>query len=378
MNILPVEALAQLRRVAIYRLGSLGDTIVALPCFHHIAKLTPQAERIVLTNVPVNGKAAPLEAVLHGSGLVHGTLSYPVGTRSLETFRVLRRQLQALDTDTLVYLTPARGLTAAWRDLAYFRWCGFRRILGIPLTPDMQNNRVLDAQGTLEYEGARLARCLRRLGTIDLHERASWDLHLSAQEHAAAQAVCHPLRRRAFVAINMGGKVAANDWGMDNWLSLLASLHGLLRGWGLLVVGGPEDSERARQAATLWEGGPMVNACGRLRPRESAAALADAALFIGHDSGPMHLAAAMQVPCIGLFGDNNPPGKWHPIGAMHRPLHRMAGVRTIAPSEVLEHSRQALGSRLHASLSRAESRPGGGGTGSVFTLGPPAAESSPP
>ncbi len=35
--------------IVIYRLGSLGDTIVALPCFRRIAQSFPQAERILLT-----------------------------------------------------------------------------------------------------------------------------------------------------------------------------------------------------------------------------------------------------------------------------------------------------------------------------------------
>jgi len=47
-------------RVLIYRLGSLGDTVAALPCFHLIERAFPDAERLVLTNVPVSTKAAPL------------------------------------------------------------------------------------------------------------------------------------------------------------------------------------------------------------------------------------------------------------------------------------------------------------------------------
>ena len=54
--------------IVIYRLGSLGDTIVALPCFHAITRAHPGAERIVLTNFPVSAKAAPLEGILGGSG----------------------------------------------------------------------------------------------------------------------------------------------------------------------------------------------------------------------------------------------------------------------------------------------------------------------
>ena len=51
-------------RILIYRLGSLGDTVVALPCFRLIRSHYPEAEITVLTNIPVSGKAAPLKACL--------------------------------------------------------------------------------------------------------------------------------------------------------------------------------------------------------------------------------------------------------------------------------------------------------------------------
>ena len=58
-------------KVVIYRLGTLGDTVVALPCFHLIARSFPNAARLILTNeVPSSGIAQPL-SILSGSGLVH-------------------------------------------------------------------------------------------------------------------------------------------------------------------------------------------------------------------------------------------------------------------------------------------------------------------
>jgi len=73
----------QVKRVLIYRLGSLGDTVVALPCFHLIARAFPDAERRLLTNFPIHAKAPPSEAILGGSGLVHGYMRYTVGTRHI-------------------------------------------------------------------------------------------------------------------------------------------------------------------------------------------------------------------------------------------------------------------------------------------------------
>ena len=54
----------QARRVLVYRLGSLGDTLIALPSFHLIARAFPSAERRLLTNLPVAAKAPPAAAVL--------------------------------------------------------------------------------------------------------------------------------------------------------------------------------------------------------------------------------------------------------------------------------------------------------------------------
>jgi hypothetical protein len=80
---------SKVRRVLIYRLGSLGDTVVALPCYHLIARRFPNAERRLLTNFPINGKAPAAAAVLGESGLIHGYMRYTVGTRNLaELLRV--------------------------------------------------------------------------------------------------------------------------------------------------------------------------------------------------------------------------------------------------------------------------------------------------
>jgi heptosyltransferase-3 len=46
------------------------------------------------------------------------------------------------------------------------------------------------------------------------------------------------------------------------------------------------------------------------------------------------LAAAVGTPCVAIFGDFNPPNRWHPFGAEHRVIHDMRGVRSIAPEEV--------------------------------------------
>ncbi len=68
-------------------------------------------------------------------------------------------------------------------------------------------------------------------------------------------------------------------------------------------------------------GATAVNLCGRLTPRESAAAFRRAQIFIGHDSGPMHLAATVQTPCVAIFAARNKPRVWFPYGNHHRVVY---------------------------------------------------------
>src|ERR1700690_3334902 len=121
-----------MRRVLIYRLGSLGDTVAALPCFHLIARAFPQAERRLLTNFPVHAKAPASAAVLGDSGLVHGYLRYTVGTRRVGELVRLGWQIRRFRPELLVYLMPARPLKNVRRDRLFFRAAGVRQIVGLP------------------------------------------------------------------------------------------------------------------------------------------------------------------------------------------------------------------------------------------------------
>lgn len=342
--------------VVVYRLGSLGDTVVALPCLHAVARAFALSDRVMLTNFPVSSKAAPLEAILAGSGLIQRFMAYPVGTRSFRTLLALRAELRLLGADTLVYLTPARGRRAAWRDLLFFRLCGFNRIIGAPIRPDLHDNRR-EADGRREPECARLARCMAPLGPVDLDDPAAWSLNLSDAERAAGRLARLGAGAHPRIAINMGGKVAQNDWGEANWLALALRLSPVCGDHALVFVGAEEDAARSARLGERWPG-PVVNLCGKVSPRVSAAAMIGSRLFIGHDSGPLHLAASVGVHCIGLFGDKNEPRIWHPYLGEHRIIHEMRGLMAIGVERVVREveAELALPHSLEIAATDPESR----------------------
>jgi lipopolysaccharide heptosyltransferase III len=312
------------KRVLIYRLGSLGDTLVALPAFHLIARAFPNAECRLLTNFPVTAKAPPAAAILESTNLVHGYFRYSAGTRSPRELLSLWGQLVRWRPEVVVYLGSARGIDSARRDARFFRFCGISRLVGVPITEDLQKNRWLDSEQALEPEAARLTRNLAELGDANLDSPASWDLHLTPAEKARAKELLEPAGDHPIIAVSVGTKVQSKDWGRDNWRALLNRLATLYPGHALALCGAPEESEASEFAADGWRENsrkPVVNLCGRLTPRESAAAISHACIFVGHDSGPMHLAAAVQTPCVAIFAARNKPRVWFPYGRQHRVLY---------------------------------------------------------
>jgi ADP-heptose:LPS heptosyltransferase len=302
--------------VLIYRLGSLGDTVVALPCLHLIARRFPDAERVLLTNFPVNSKAPAAAAVLGDSGLVQGYMRYSVGTRRVGELLRLARQIRRFRPDLLVYLMPVREWSSVRRDRIFFRLAGVRRMVGLPVEEDLKR-RYDAATGLYEAEAVRLARGIAELGDAEPGVIANWDLRLSAGERDAAANALGDLKGRPLIVCGPGTKMQAKDWGQENWRELLTRLQASYPKHGLVMVGAPEEVAVSEYAAAGWTGA-KANLCGRLTPRETAAMLEDAEVFLGPDSGPMHLAASAGVPCAIAFSAHGLPGVWYPAGPRHQ------------------------------------------------------------
>ena len=321
-------------RVLIYRPGSLGDTVVALPCLKLIRKTFPGAELRILTHAPVARSAPPLAAVLDGMGLVDGYLEYPVPLSNPGNAWRLARAIQRSRPDVLVYLARRETLNQVRRDAAFFRLCGIRKIVGLPASTDLLKNRRL-ADGTFEREAERLARTMAPLGSVDLTDPAAFDLALGEAERALPRRlIAERIGGQPFIAISIGTKQPANDWGVGNWRKLCAQLCRLYP--HSLVLTGAEEDRAPSDAVIQGLGERAVNLCG-LKVRENAAAIEAASLFIGHDSGPMHMAAAVSTPLVAIFSRLWVPGIWYPMSARAAVLYPVGdSIRSITPPMVVE------------------------------------------
>ena len=102
------------------------------------------------------------------------------------------------------------------------------------------------------------------------------------------------------IVLALGGSHPAKDWPMPHWMQFMTELRAHVTGT-IFVIGGPGHAERAQRLIALTRGAPAVNACD-LSILEAAALLHEADLFVGPDSGPMNLAAAVGITAFGLFG----------------------------------------------------------------------------
>ena len=143
--------------------------------------------------------------------------------------------------------------------------------------------------------------------------------------------------------IHPGSHGSAGNWELARYRALAGEMR--LRGWDVLVTG------TARERAgmdDLWssEGAPLaghlVDATGRFSVAELMTLLARVDAVVAASTGPLHLAAALGTPVVGLYGGGAPvwPARWHPIGAQARWLVadtvRPDGTLDIPVGEVVE------------------------------------------
>lgn len=309
------------KRVLIYRLGSIGDTVIALPSFKLIAQVFSKAERRVLTNLSDRAKVTPIDTIIGPMKLVHGYFRYPLKNRKPKILWRLSRQIRSWGPEVLVYIASPRGRIKAFRDACFFKACGISTLIGVPWNQDRQCIRKLDDSELWESEAFRINRCLAKLGDANPDGPENYDLDLTLTERLKARRVIEGWKKSAqFIAASIGTKVEINFWGIENWKSLLGRWSYIYPDVGLVLVGSSDEYGLSEKISESWKGS-RINLCGKLTPRETAAVLQKAVLFVGHDSGPMHLSASVGTPCVAIFSARSKPGEWFPFGTRHQLLY---------------------------------------------------------
>jgi heptosyltransferase-3 len=120
------------------------------------------------------------------------------------------------------------------------------------------------------------------------------------------------LRRKAFMVVHAGASFPGRRWLPERFAAAIDTIS-TETGLSVVLVGGPDEAEANDQIMAMVST-PVVNLVGALSLETLLALLQEARLFLGNESGPMHMAAATGTPVVGLFGLTNPI-RWGPVGA---------------------------------------------------------------
>jgi heptosyltransferase III len=334
---------AQIQRLLIFRPGSLGDTIVALPSLRLVARTFPDAERRIITNRPVTPVSVPVRDLLEGSGLVSGYFEADyvlVHSRFIVRWNLWRR-IRQWRPDVLIYIPGRRSLKEVGREWLFFKSCGIRRIIGAPFKAGLRENRWEPQAQQFEHEASRLARCLQALGEPRLEDSESWSLALTRAEIDNASLALSSLGGRPVIICSVGTAVEVKDWGSANWSELFLRLPNIASGFGLVLIGASDEFALSERVREKWAG-PSINLCGRLKIREIAALMRLGKIYIGHDSGPMHLAAAAGLPCVAVFASRELPGVWFPYGSQHKVLYHDVPCRKCQLDRCVKYAKRCI------------------------------------
>lgn len=324
-----------IKRLLVFRLGFLGDTLVALPALAAVRSAFPQATITLLCDRVQHGDAQHNQTwagdVLEGSGLVDDFLVLGKHNRSQSAMSQPMREVRLWQRlrrgrfDGLVYLEHNRR--SRWqrvRDLFFFRSTGISRIWGLRGYPSLPRGRGVPGRMALvrvEREGTLLLRRLEREGLgVPVQPSADGWLSLNTCDELEAYRWRRTLAidgGRPWVAIGPFSNMPAKVWPHER---LIEAVGTLIRRFDVqpVVFGGAGDRDGVLDMTRRWGRGHV--AAGGLGVRASAVVMRGCAMYLGNDTGAMHLAACVGLPCVAVFSSRDLPGLWEPTGVGHTVL----------------------------------------------------------
>ena len=313
-------------RLLVYRSGQLGDTIVGLPSLWALRKQYPGKLIVLLSEVQRQSHISAKQ-VLPKEGLVDAYEAYPCGVSWHNLFGLGRTALAIRKRGYKVcaYLvTTIRTPAHRRRDAFFFRLAGVRCLLGCNGFPEDPFPRLATGlPAPVLHEADALLHRLSQDGiAVAPPGQGCMDLRITPSERKRALAWWQEhdgqgLAQGQWFAVGPGGKWASKKWPMNRYAELgqlLISRYRLTP----VVFGGGDDRKVGEELISAW--GLGLCAAGALEVRESAALLRDALFYVGNDNGTMHLAAAMNRPCVAIFSAQDWPGRWQPYGNSHTVL----------------------------------------------------------
>jgi heptosyltransferase-3 len=301
-----------MNRILIIRGGAIGDFILTLPALKALREAYPDAHIEILGYKHIAALAENRFYAQTVRSIEHGPLSSFFAKNS-ELPPELTSYFAGFDLIISYLYDPDRIFENN------LRRCGLKNLLCGPA-------KIVEANG---HAARQLAGPVEALGikVADLTEK----IFLSGDDRQFAREFLGNLSR-PIVAIHPGSGSRNKNWPLQNWIELFSN-NGHFSGVkdepdrigkpvSLVIVSGEADNAQVAQLEHAWKNRDVRFA--KDLPLPQLAAVLEQTIFIGHDSGISHLAAAAGANCILLFGPTD-PDVWAPNNENVQVLRAQSG-----------------------------------------------------
>jgi lipopolysaccharide heptosyltransferase II len=289
------------KNILIFRTGSMGDSICALPTIYSIRKNFPLAKIDILTNASTNNLVSIGNLI--DRSLVNEIISY-----TKDRANHLIRRLRKGNYDLFIQLPHNwASLRRQTRDIFFAKAIGANSAFGWQIAATrflaIWQERLIE----FESERDRLMHILERNGLKNYGLKFPLGINDAHKSKVNQLIIEQGLTDKGKnIAMVVGAKRPQNRWPIENFAEVLKNLT--CSGKNIFLVGGKDDIELAKKI----EGENVFNYCGILEPLETAELFKYCSLTISNDTGPMHLSYAVGTPVIAIFSGRDYPDKWFP------------------------------------------------------------------
>jgi heptosyltransferase-1 len=339
----------------------MGDVIHALPAAQALRAFFPQAmigwlieerwaELLCAPGAPRRGPRSPERPL---ADWVH-TVDLKGWRKSLFTLRTAERIARSWNDVRSARYSVAVDLQGAIRSAVLARWSGAAVIYGSAHSREtpasLWYTRQVSARATHVIE-QNLSIAEQVTGTHLAVPPVEFPHHASAESSIDQR--LHEAGIADFAILNPGAGWGAKRWPAERYGRVARELAA--RNLRSVVNYGPGEEQLARDVEAASEGAARALACSIT---ELIALTRRARLFIGGDTGPLHLASALRVPVVGIFGPTD-PARNGPYGTRSIVLRNPASATTHArnqqPDEaMLEISVEAVADAARSLLGAAD------------------------
>lgn len=308
---------SRLKRILVIKLQLLGDVLLTTPLFNSLKQQHPHLEIDAL----IYQETSP---VLEGNPLIRKV--YVVDRKwkqkgiwfQFQREFFLLRDLHRNQYDLIINLTdrwrggwltrllrPAYSVSRPYKHRRGRLWQkSFSHIFSVPRS----NRHVVEAN----------LDAVRRLGLQPRQEHKRLSFMISPESEAKVDRLLqeHRMRQKQRVVIHPTSRWMFKAWNPQAFAKVIDALDAL--GYGVILISGPAGKEIDYVNSILeTTNAQAISLAGQLSLNECAALIKAADCFLGLDSVATHIAAAVETPCVVLFGPTNDK-VWHPWTAAHK------------------------------------------------------------